>query len=157
MKRAQNAYQTTNTLGMSQLDLIIQVYRGAIGFMRTAKTSFQENHFTEGRTACEKARKCVVHLYTTLDMDKGREIAENLSRLYAYAIKQIDLVEASKSMDQIDDVINVLTTLKEGWEALKHQEGYDVTPAYKTATEFADKDGETEVATIGAGELTISA
>lgn len=104
---------------MSQLDLILAVYRGTIGYLEQAKNAFGQNDLDIGRTACDKARKCLVHLYTTLDMDKGKEIAHHLGSLYAYTIEQLDLAVASKSTKRLNDIIGVLATLKEGWEGLK--------------------------------------
>lgn len=157
MKNAQNAYQEVKIMNMSQVDLIIHIYQGAIGFMMSARTDFQQNRMTEGRTACEKARKCIVHLYATLDMEKGLEIANYLSQLYAYVIQQIDFIMASKSLEQIDDVVNILRTLKEGWEAVKEQEGNETAASGRSMAAVTDADGEAEIASAGAGRLTFSA
>ena len=128
MKTGCEAYETINTMSMSQLDLILAVYRGAVGYLEQAKEAFAESRFDDGRTACDKARKCVVHLYTTLDMERGKEIARHLGHLYAYMIEQIDLAVASKSLKRIDDVIGVLNTLKEGWESLKENQNKAAEP-----------------------------
>ncbi|MCP4567839.1 MAG: flagellar export chaperone FliS [FCB group bacterium] len=157
MKRAQNVYQEEKIMNMSQVELILHVYQGSIGFMKSAKADFQEDRLVEGRAACEKARKCIVHLYTTLDMEKGQEIANYLSQLYAYIIQQLDLITASKSIEQIDDVINVLQTLKDGWENIKEQQGNDTVASSRPMAAVADADGEAEAAPVGAGGLTISA
>ncbi len=119
MKSGCEAYQKVSTMGMTQLDLILAVYRGTIGFLEQAKTAFDQEKFDAGRTACDRARKCVVHLYTTLDMEKGQEIARHLASLYAYSIEQLDLAVASKSIKRLNDIIGVMKTLKEGWEGLQ--------------------------------------
>lgn len=157
MKRAQNAYQEAKIMNMSQVELILHVYQGSIGYMKSARADFQENRLVEGRAACEKARKCIVHLYATLDMEKGQEIANYLSQLYAYIIQQLDLITGSKSIEQIDDVIHVLQTLKEGWETIKEQEGNDAAASNRPMAAVADADGEVEAAPAGAGGLTFSA
>jgi flagellar protein FliS len=126
MKQDFSTYKKINTMGMSQLDLILTVYRGAIAYLDRAQSDFKEDKLTEGRVACEKARKCIVHLYTTLDMEKGQEIASQLAQLYVFMIQQIDLATASKSCDLIKDVKEILGTIKEAWESLKEQEGISV-------------------------------
>lgn len=146
MQRGFNTYKQINTMGMSQVDLILTVYRGAIGFLSQAQSDFEQGRLTEGRTACDKARKCIVHLYTTLDMDKGEAIANQLGQLYAFMIQQIDLAVASKSCDLLDDVKNILGTIKEAWEGLKEQETVPA-PADPKETEGAQVDGnDTEAA-----------
>lgn len=106
-------------MGMSQLDLILMVYGGTINYLNQAKIDFQESRLAKGRDACDKARNCMVHLYTTLDMEKGEQIAEHLGYLYAHIIEQIDLCVASKSVEKLDNIIGVLSTIKEGWDGLR--------------------------------------
>lgn len=119
MRNGAEAYRDINMMGMSQLDLILTIYRGAITYLEHTKKSFQENRYDVGRENCERARKCLVHLYTTLDVDKGQSIASQLGQLYAFMIERLDLAMASKSCGDIDNVIGIMTTLKEGWEGLK--------------------------------------
>jgi len=119
MKSRCELYQTINTMGLSQLDLILKVYTGAIAYLRQAQAEFAVARMIEGTSACDKARTCVVHLYTTLNMDKGGEIARHLGRLYAFIIEQIDLAAASASRERIDEVIGLLNTVKEAWDGLK--------------------------------------
>ena len=113
------AYQTSDTLGKSQLELIIKVYDGAIGAYRQAITDIENNRLTQGRESLEKAKKFITHLFTTLNMEKGGEIAQQLSQLYAFVINQTNILEATKDLKEIDDIINVLENLRQGWVELK--------------------------------------
>lgn len=131
MNKGFNTYKENSTLAMSQLDLILTVYKGTIEYIKRARGHFESERFVEGRTACEKARKCIVHLYTTLDMEKGAEIAEKLGQLYAFMIEQLDLAVASKSLDLLDTIIGLLETIKEGWDGLKEQQ--EQTPSESSA------------------------
>jgi flagellar protein FliS len=51
-------------------------------------------------------------------MEKGGELAQNLAELYVFSINQIYLVNATKNPKYLDNVIGILSTLKEGWEAI---------------------------------------
>lgn len=115
------AYQTSETLGKSQLDLIIQVYDGAINAFRTAQEAFEADRFQEGKEELEKAKKFVTHLYTTLDMEKGGAIADQLSKLYAFVLNQTNVIEATKDLKAIDDNILIMDNLRQGWVDLKDQ------------------------------------
>ncbi|MCK5127169.1 MAG: flagellar export chaperone FliS [candidate division Zixibacteria bacterium] len=132
MIKGYDTYKQNNTMGMSQLELILTVYRGTIRLLKQAKADFEEEKYAEGRTSCDKARKCIVHLYTTLDMEKGEDIAEKLGQLYAFMIEQVDMAVASKSLDLIDTVIGLLSTIKEGWEGLNEQGIEKSTPAVRS-------------------------
>ncbi len=158
MKKGYDTYQAVNSMGMSQLDLILTVYRGAINLLNQAKGSFDEKNYEEGRDACARARKCVVHLYTTLDMDNGGEIAAGLGQVYAFMIEQIDLISAGKSAEQIDEVIKLLNTIKEGWAELKEKENLEKEKLIATAGR-SDSEFETNqsAAEIGKSGITITA
>ena len=115
------AYQTTDTLGKSQLDLIIKVYDGAIAAYKKASKAFEKEDNTQGREQLEKAKKFVTHLYTTLDMEKGGDIAKQLSDLYSFVVNQTNIVDATKDLKEIDDIIGILDNLRQGWVELKQQ------------------------------------
>ena len=112
-------YRTIDTQGKSQIELILQVYDGALGSLRQAKEKYAAGENNAGYELLEKTKKFVTHLYTTLNMEEGGEIAENLAKLYAYVISQICILEATKESSQIDDIITILSELREGWQGIK--------------------------------------
>ncbi|MBN1213692.1 MAG: flagellar protein FliS [candidate division Zixibacteria bacterium] len=114
-------YQRNDTLGKSQLDLVIKVYDGAISAFKSAKKNYIDNEIREGYEQLEKVRKFVTHLYTTLDFKQGGEIAEQLSKLYVFILTQLDVIEATKDLKKIDDNIKILNNLRSGWTGLKQQ------------------------------------
>ncbi len=111
-------YQATDTLGKSVPELIIKVYDGAIYNFAKAIEFYKAGNSQDGFESMEKAKRFVVHLYTTLDKEKGGEIAENLSRLYAYIVERINFAEATKDITTIEDSILILNNVKEGWAEL---------------------------------------
>ncbi len=116
------SYETVDTLGKSQVELVIKVYDGAIAAYRAAAECYRKEENQTGYEHLEKAKTFVVHLYTTLDNEQGGEIAENLGKLYSFIVNQTNVVEATKDLSDIDDVISVLTNLRAGWSELKQQE-----------------------------------
>jgi len=115
-------YRAVDTHGKSQLELILQVYDGALAAYREAAQCYEKQDLNAGYESLEKAKRFVVHLYTTLDPEKGGEIAEQLGKLYAYVVNQTNVAEATKDLSRIDDIISVLENLRLGWAGLKEQE-----------------------------------
>jgi flagellar protein FliS len=153
MKKGHDAYKEINTLGMSQLDLILTVYRGAINFLQKARRDFAAGKADDGHRACERARRCIVHLYTTLDMDKGEAIAARLGQLYAFMIEQLDLAAAQRSGDLLVNIINILGTIKDGWESLKEA---DPKPSTGETPASAPSGGTKNRMDAVSGEITPS-
>ncbi len=123
-----NAYRKEDTAGKSQIDLILQVYDGAIAAFRTASEHYADERADQGFEELERARRFVTHLYTTLDHDKGGEIADRLSRLYAWVINQVNVAQATKDLTVIDDNITILNNLRDGWRGVKEQQQQQRTP-----------------------------
>ena len=119
-------------MGKSQIELILQVYDGAIAAYKAASECYQNSDFEGGFTQLEKAKRFLTHLYTTLDEESGGEISENLAKLYAFMISQTDLTIATKDLTVIRGNLKILNNLRAGWAGIKVKtEG----PAGKTAAE----------------------
>ncbi|MFH2055601.1 MAG: flagellar export chaperone FliS [bacterium] len=111
-------YKRAQTEGLSQRDLIVMCYKGAISFLEQAKRAHAAGEFEEFSELLEKAHRVIVHLYTTLDAERGGEIAAKLADLYAYMISQLYVVSATKEIKTVDSLIQLLGTVKEGWEQI---------------------------------------
>jgi flagellar protein FliS len=111
-------YQKAQTEGLSQRDLIVMCYKGAIRYLDEAKGRHQQDDFDGFSELLEKAHRVIFHLYTTLDMESGGEIADHLADLYAFLISQLYLINATKDVDIVDKLIEILSTLRDGWIGL---------------------------------------
>lgn len=135
MDKTITAYRNTNILGKSQLELIIQVYDGAIEAFQAAREAYESDDNNAGFDQLQRAKRFVTHLYTTLDMEQGGEIADRLSRLYAFVINQTSVIEATKDLKHIDDNIIILSNLRSAWKELSEQEKGVKSESARAATE----------------------
>ena len=122
-------YRTTDTLGKSPVELVITVYDGAIKAFQTATEHYQNDRSNEGYEQLQKARKFVTHLYTTLDMERGGDIAENLGKLYTLVLTQTDIAQATQDNKLIETNISLLKNLREGWIGIDQEQSTGPTPA----------------------------
>jgi flagellar protein FliS len=113
------AYQETNTLGKSQVELVLQIYDGAIAELQFARERYEKNDFTRGALNLERAERMLTHLYTTLDMDDGGEVAVNLGMLYVWIIGKLHEVRATKAPERFEECLRILRNLREGWVAIR--------------------------------------
>ena len=116
--RGIGSYQKTETLGKSPLELLLMVYNGATQALSEAAEAFDTDDWTVGREKLERADKFITHLYTTLDMEKGGEVAKNLATLYTFVIEQIRIAEATRDSNLVRSLIVILNNLKSGWSEL---------------------------------------
>jgi flagellar protein FliS len=122
-------YQDMDTLGKSVPELIIKVYDGAIQNLNSALDFYRKEDFQKGYEASEKAKKFIVHLFTSLDNEKGGDIAKNLSKLYAFIVERINFIQATKDIASIEDSIAILSNVRDGWMQLaKNMKGKPISP-----------------------------
>lgn len=116
------SYRTADTLGKSPVELVIKVYDGAIKSFTAAQEHYKREDSDEGYDELQKARKFVTHLYTTLNMEKGGDIAENLGKLYTLILTQTDLAQSTRDLELINTNIALLSNLREGWIGISDQQ-----------------------------------
>lgn len=114
-------YQRSQVAGMSQRELILMLYNGAIRFLSEAKELIARERYDQSWLKLDRARKIVLHLYSTLNMDAG-EIATNLASLYSYIVEQICVANATHQTEAINVCINILTTVRGAWEQIPDTE-----------------------------------
>ena len=118
MNNALANYQKNQVAGMSQKDMIVLLYSGAIKFLDQANEELDKDN-TEGfADKVERVHRIVYHLYTTLDFDEGGEIAEKLGALYSFVIGQLYMLNSTRNPGIINDLREILSNLKEGWQSL---------------------------------------
>ncbi len=116
MNRGIGSYQKTETLGKSPVELLLMVYGGAILALSEAEVAFLQGNRELGREKIDRARKFVTHLYTTLDNERGGEIAEQLGHLYVFLIERMQVAQASGDGEALVDLREILENLRSGWQ-----------------------------------------
>ena len=114
-------YRRTQLLGMSQAELVVMLYQGAIRYLREAIELVDSERYDQSWRKFDRARRIVIHLCGTLNRDAG-DITDKLSALYAFVIEQITIANAQRDVHIAGNCIEILTTLKEGWDGVAEQE-----------------------------------
>lgn len=98
--------------------IIQMLMEGALSKLATAKGCIARNDIAEKSRQITWGMNIIQGLRTSLDAEKGGEIAANLDALYEYMGRR--LLEANVSNDPaiIDEVISLLQEVKAGWDSI---------------------------------------
>jgi flagellar protein FliS len=127
-------YLETAVETASPARLIVMLYDGAIRFINEATYAMQQRDYETQNTKLQRAQKILAELISSLDFDKGGEIAENLFRLYTYMYNQLVEANINDSRDRLEHVVHLLSELREAWDTIATESETQVAlPAAKVS------------------------
>ena len=111
-------YKKTELETTDQISLILKLYDRAIRLLEKAKSDIAEKQYEEKDISLTKAKDIVFELLTSLDEEKGGEIAASLSQLYNFVIREIIDANMNLNRKAIDNSIHILSELRKSWNSL---------------------------------------
>ena len=111
-------YKETSVGTQSKGRLIVMLYDGAAKFLNLAIKELEAGNYAEKGKYIAKAQDIINELNAILDMDSGGEIASNLRQLYCFMIRRLSEANIKKDPRLIQDVIDLMEELNQGWKAV---------------------------------------
>ena len=81
----------------------------------------EENDLEGAHISIGKAKAIISELRTSLDTDKGGEVAKNLERLYLYMFNRLIDANVKKDADSLREVLSLVSELREGWSTVTNK------------------------------------
>ena len=117
------AYRDTAVKTASQGKLVVLLYQGAVKELSAAETCFDANGGMAARNIeaygkhITKAQEIISELQTSLDMEAGGQVAQNLMSLYVYFNRELMDASINRNKTKLDFVKGMLDQLSSAWEA----------------------------------------
>lgn len=118
MHIAAHAYLQTQVTTTNQADILLMLYSGAIKFLNSAKERIAAKDPAGKGILISKALDIINELDSTLNMEKGGELAKNLHSLYDFCSRRLLMANLRQSSEIIDEVIKVLGGLRGAYEQI---------------------------------------
>ena len=121
-------YQETCVNTASPTKLIVMLYEGAIKALTRAASDIRSRDLVSKQRSINQGIAIITHLRLTLNKDKGKDIAQELDRLYTYAYSKV--LDGSTKLDAgaIEEAIKVLSDLLPAWEEIARKEQQQLAP-----------------------------
>jgi flagellar protein FliS len=111
-QRYSQVRMTTSTPG----DLLLALYDGLFRFLNGSKICIERKETARARELLSKAYAILSELYIALDHSVAPELCANLEALYGFSMDRVMLASRKGITVPIDEVIRVLTPLREAWQ-----------------------------------------
>ncbi len=116
-----NAYQQTSNQAAHYADphrLVQMLMEGFLTRVANAKGAMRRGETAAKGTEIGKAISIVDGLRASLDMQRGGELAENLSGLYEYMQGRLLQANLHNDTDRLDEVARLMREIKAGWDGI---------------------------------------
>lgn len=110
--RYKQVQQSTLTPG----ELLLALYDGLFRFLNGAKHCLSQGEVTKGRELLCRAHAVISELYVALDHKAAPDLCANLAAVYDFALSRITDANRQANGDMVEEVIRVLTPLREAWQ-----------------------------------------
>ena len=113
-----NRYRQVDISTASPVMLVVKLYEGAIRQATEARVHAEASRIPERARAIGKALAIVGELQSSLDLERGGEVGENLHNLYGFVTDRLLDANLNGHTESIDEAVGVLSTLVEGWREI---------------------------------------
>ena len=115
MQKGAQAYFTTNIATTDQGQLLLMLYDGALKFLAQAREKMLERDMAGKGMLISKVIDIVNELASSLNMEKGGTLAENLNNLYFLCTTRLLQANAKLDVQQLDSVAGILAGLRSAY------------------------------------------
>lgn len=138
MNKARNNYLKQEVEGATPGKLVLMLYDGTIRFMKQAVKAIDSKDIEGAHNNIIKAENIIYELMSTLNMDVGGELSENLLRLYEYSVWELIHANNTKDKSRVENVINIILPLRNAWkQAVAKEENTAKTVEQPASINFA--------------------
>jgi len=119
MANPYDVYVKSSVETASPLKQVILLYEKAVLTLKQVKEDIKNNDLRSKIEHISKITDIIKALDASLDFEKGGDIAKNLHNLYDFIDRSLVTVHAKNDTVLVDDLIEILENLKEGWEGIE--------------------------------------
>jgi len=96
--------------------------------VRDARHHLAQGEIAERSRAINKACEIVMELQSSLDRERGGEIAQRLGQLYDYMLGKLLEGNMHQSDPPLAEILSLLATLSEAWQGVRPVEAASAPP-----------------------------
>lgn len=110
-----DSYKKMQVETADQKTLILMLYDKAISLLDKGREGVEAKDHEQKGHSLSKTKDIVFELLSSLDMERGGEVAAKLSVLYDYVIREIMEADSKLSVRALDNAKRIMSELREGW------------------------------------------
>ena len=134
-------YLRTQIQTASKEQLVLMLFDGVVRFCEQGRAALEKRDFEASHQALTRTQNIVLELLYGLDRARGGEIADNLVRLYTYALQRLIQANMTHESASLAEVQKIFRDLREAWagalDKVKREAQGQAQPASPSAPQAA--------------------
>lgn len=110
-KNRAEQYKRTQINTASPGKLLLMLYQGSLKFAKLAVQNIEANNIEESHKNIVKVQNIVLELKSTLDKERGGQLADQLDRLYDFIYQELLQANLKKDTKHLENIIPLLEDL----------------------------------------------
>jgi flagellar secretion chaperone FliS len=131
---AASAYLEQDVTTADPVTLIAHVFDAAHSHVVRARSALAARQLAAKGRAVERASRCLDLLQTSLDLERGGEVAKNFDRLYAYLLRRLGEGHRRNDEAAFAEIASYLAGLGTAWREAAVRQRTSATAASATAS-----------------------
>ena len=148
MKRKPQTCQTEQVMTSDPATLVAMLYDKAVSCLKAAVQAIHNDEVETRWNNNHRAQEIINHLFMTLDLEKGGEVASNLEALYGYMLLRLPDVDVNNDARVAEEVIELIEPLRASWNELARSSA-DIKMDQREIDAIAAVVGDAEYQWIG--------
>jgi flagellar secretion chaperone FliS len=118
---AYQVYRQTQAQTAAPGELVVMLYQGAVRFVGAGIEAIENKNVQSAHDNLVKAQTIITELSQSLDLERGGDIAANLSSIYDYLYRQLIEANMRKDPKPARQVHGLLRELLPAWQEVARQ------------------------------------
>lgn len=137
MHKATHAYMQTQVTTTTQGDLLIMIFDAGLKYLKQAKEEMAAKNYAKKGILISKALDVLAELQSSLNAQKGGELAENLQKLYLLCSTKLLMANLHMNQELVDQVINIMSGVRDAFAQINTPELVPTQQAPVQANRYA--------------------
>ena len=126
-QEAYGGYHAVNldaqTSRASPVELVLLLTDGLLDELARARAHIVGRRYEAKAASLDKCVEIINGLSSSLDFESGGETVANLARIYDFCVTRLYGAGIKLDPTMVDEVIQVLTTIRQGWKGVQERNG----------------------------------
>ena len=115
--------------GVPGVQLTQMLFDGLVDSLMAARGHIEHRAIRQKADQLARAGRIVLGLQSTLDFDRGGDIARNLNELYSYVTRRLLHINGHNDLEALDEVTSLIRDIRDAWNTLPGLLGETSTPS----------------------------